>query len=121
MLSPNHFRMMRQVRPRSAIRDAYDLLIRPAPHKWGFLGLAATLTGLVVFGFVQDSKWEKPYKREIVYVNDWRLDRSDAEITAQQKVDEAEKLERLKKINAEKEKRRREWQKIDDGLSRFGL
>ncbi|WP_448659413.1 hypothetical protein ACPVPU_02855 [Sphingomonas sp. CJ99] len=121
MLSPNHFRMMKQVQPRTAIRDVYELFIRPRPHKWGFMGLAATITALVISGFVSDSRQERPYKRDIVYVQDWRLDRTDEQIIAQQQVDEARKLERLKKLNAEKEKRRQEWQKIDDGLSRWGL
>ena len=75
---------------------------------------AVSITSFFIFAFIKDSHVEKPYKPDIIYVQQWRLDRTDAEIRAQQKIDEAE-------LAKEQEKTRAEFQRLDDKLKRWGI
>lgn len=47
---------------------------------------------MIVVGFLVDAKTNTaPPRRQLIYVENWRADRSDAEIVAQQKIDQAAK------------------------------
>ncbi len=82
---------------------------------------AAALTAMLVYAFVRDYDIKPEYHPNIIYVQSWPLDRSDAEIVAQQKIDQVKK----KKDQAELEKRQAElrskFKKIDDSLKKYGL
>jgi hypothetical protein len=73
--------------PIGPLRDLRLYFHRRGPIELAFLG-AALIGTTVVFGmFVIDSpKIPKP-EQEIVYVQQWRADRTDEEIVAQQKKD----------------------------------
>ncbi|MDF7774233.1 hypothetical protein P1X14_03140 [Sphingomonas sp. AOB5] len=108
--------------PAKALRDARQFVVTRKKHEWWMLIPALVVTGGVLVAFYLDSvarpEWKRP---EIIWVKDWRLDRSDAEIEAQQAIDKAEK----DKLDAELEKKRKarrdEFKKIDDGLKSWGL
>jgi hypothetical protein len=86
-----------------ATRERYEYLC----------ALAAIAVGaFVVFGFWHDSRFEQ--QEQIIYVNNWPANRSDAEIEKEIKADSAERH----KLKAE---RQAEFQKIDNAMDRFGL
>lgn len=67
----------------------------------------------IVAGFYVDSRIEEP-PLGVIYVESWPADRTDAEIVAQQKIDQA-------KRNAAAEAKRQEFQRADEALERIGL
>lgn len=114
-------RLWSSVAPIAASNEVYQYLLKDRPHRWGFLGLSAAITGFICWGLIHDSYAEVPYKREIIYVQDWRLDRSDAEIIAQQKIDQAAKDKRDAAQKAKDEKVRKQYQDMLDAMKRWGL
>jgi hypothetical protein len=79
------------------------------------------LTGLVVFGFYKDSNVKVPYKRNIVYVESWPITRSEAEIKAQQVIDEAKKKKEKAELEKAQNARAAEFKKYDDWLTNHGI
>ena len=107
--------------PFRAIRDLRVFLSYRKPYELGFLALAIVLTTALIAGLLHDSHVERPYRRNIVYVESWPLSRSDAEIQAQQKIDgpiEAKRKAEHERILAE---RRAMFQRVDDKLNKWGL
>src|SRR3546814_4766162 len=82
--------------PLRAYRDLRLFLGQRHPHQLLFGFLAIAVTGLIVAGFFHDSHIPTPYKRNIIYVEQWRADRSEAEILAQQKIDMKIKAKRMR-------------------------
>lgn len=108
----------------SLVRAYMDLrffLAARRPYELGFLVLAMAITGTLIFVFVRDSHVEPEYRPNIIYVQQWRLDRTDAQIRAQQVIDEAAKQKRLAAVHAEQEKTRQQFQRIDKQLNKWGL
>lgn len=107
--------------PLRAIRDLRLFLHQRERHELAFLALSVVLTGLLLIGFMKDSRVEKVYKPDIIYVQQWRADRSDAEIRAQQAIDapkERAAIEAQKKREAEM---RASFKRMDDKLNAWGL
>lgn len=107
--------------PLRALRDLLLFLHQRQPHELGFLLLAILITGFFIFAFAKDSHVEKVYKPDIIYVQQWRLDRSEAEILAQQKIDQAKKDQEQAALEKEQAKTRAEFQRLDDKMKRWGL
>ncbi|MBM3928407.1 MAG: hypothetical protein FJ335_08125 [Sphingomonadales bacterium] len=107
--------------PLRAVQDLRLFLATRQKHELIFLFVSVTLTTLLIAGFIKDSRVEKPYKRDIVYVENWRADRSDAEIRAGQIRDMATRT----KLDAMREKamadRKASFQRVDDKLTSWGL
>lgn len=118
-LAPMQF--FARMSPLRALRDLRLFLHQRQPHELGFLVLAILITGFFIFAFAKDSHIEKVYKPDIVYVQQWRLDRSEAEILAQQKVDQAKKDKEQAALEKEQAKTRAEFQRLDDKMKRWGL
>jgi len=76
----------RPVSPRSAFADLREMFSPDRPHRWTLLALSATLTGLMLWGFVLDSRIPEP-PREIIYVESWMADRKDSDIIRKQIAD----------------------------------
>jgi hypothetical protein len=92
------------------------------PHQLGFMGVALALTYVMVMGILYESKVPpKPYHRDIIYVQQWRADRTDAEIIAQQKIDGVEQTRRANELKRLEAERRAQFKKVDDGLKAWGL
>ncbi|MCJ8158973.1 hypothetical protein [Sphingomonas sp. LaA6.9] len=111
----------RPVSPRRALRDLRGFLAMRQKHELIFGFLSITITTLLMAGFYVDSRVEKPWKRDIQYVESWPLDRSLEQIRAQQKID----AEKKKVLQAELEKRKQErmeqFRKVDRQLDALGL
>lgn len=114
--------LLRHLSPLRAWHDLRSLVTTRRPHQWGFMGVALAMTYVVVMGILYQSRIPpKPYHRDIVYVQQWRADRSDAEIVAQQKVDGVAQTRReseLKRLEAE---RRAQFKKVGDAMKAYGL
>lgn len=107
--------------PFRAIRDLRFFLSQRQPYELIFLVLAILITTALIAGFVHDSHEERPYKKNIIYVQQWPATRSEAEILAQQKIDQVvahkerdEQLKREKALQAQ-------FKKLDDKLKAYGL
>lgn len=110
------------ISPIRAWREARAYITTRRPHQLGFMGVALAMTYVMVVGIIYESKIPpKPYHPTIIYVQQWRADRSDAEIIAQQKIDGIEQTRReneLKRLQAE---RRAQFKKVNDSLKAYGL
>lgn len=115
------FKPDRPVSATGALADLRNVLRIRHGYQWWFLFAAAVTTGLILFGFYKDSYFKAPYKREIIYFQNWRADRTDAEIIAQQKIDEPIRQKRIEEEKARAEKKRQEFKKIDDALKEYGI
>lgn len=87
----------------ASVRDLRVFLSTRRPADYVIAGIAAAMTIFVVFGFWHDSRI--PQYQQIVFVQNWRADRPDSEIIAEQK---KERIAR-DKANAE---RRAFFQKV---------
>jgi hypothetical protein len=107
--------------PGRAYRDLRLFLGTRRPHELGFLVLAMAITGFFVYAFAHDSAVPVEYKPDIIYVEQWPLSRTDAEIRAQQKIDGAAKTKRLAEIKAAEDERRASFKRLDDRMKAYGL
>jgi hypothetical protein len=83
-------------------------------HQW----IAAILAVLVPIGivvtFLIDSNTNLRPIEQVIYVDSWPATRSDDEIKAKQRVD-------LRNREAAEQRRRQEFQRLDEGLNRLGI
>ena len=107
--------------PLRAVRDLRGFLAQRQPYELWFGILAIVVTGLILVGFVKDSRIEKPYDPQIIYVQQWTLDRTDEQIRAQQKIDQAKKDKEQAELRARQEKRQAEFKRLDDKLNSWGI
>ena len=110
-----------RMNPLRALRDLRLFFHQREKHELWFLALAVVLTTLLIAGFVKDSAVEKVYKPDIVYVQQYRLDRTDAEIEAQQKIDQAKKDKEDAELKARQAKTQAEFKRLDDKLEKWGI
>ena len=86
---------------------------RPRSH-WIAALLAATMTSGIVIAFYVDSQSIPDTREQVIFINSWPADRTDAQIRAQQQADENERH------RAEAE-HRRQLQRLDQNLNRLGI
>lgn len=112
---------LRFVSPLRAIRDLRRYLASRPPYEIWFLMLAMVLTLVVIWAFVKDSNVPIPYKRNIIYVESWPLDRSDEQIRAQQKIDQVKKHAQQAELEKRRKKRQEEFKRVDESLKKWGI
>ncbi len=93
--------------PAAAWRDLKAFLGQQGRHKVVFGLIAIAMPALIIWGFYVDANI-KP-KPQIVYVENWPADRTDEQIKAEQKIDQA----RRDKAAAE---RRKQYQELEKRL-----
>ncbi len=99
----------RPVGPRAAIADlAAALRGTSREQKLGAV-LAVLATSIIIIEFTVDSKINTAPPATIVYVEQWSANRTDAEIMAEQKQDQAER-------EAAQRERQRQFQKLQNQL-----
>ena len=99
----------RPVGPRAAFADLRAFMRQRSREKVIAGLLAVLVTTIIVIEFLVDSKINTAPPATIVYPENWKADRSDAEIVAQQKIDQA------KRDAAAKEKQK-QFQKLEKQL-----
>lgn len=108
--------------PFRAIMDLRRYLARRNPYEIGFLFLAIAVTSFLVTLLVNDSRSiEVPYQRKIIYVEQWRADRTNDEIRAQQKIDQVKQKAIKAELDRLQKKRQAEFKAIDDKLKAYGF
>jgi hypothetical protein len=100
--------------PRALWADLKAFAAQRAPHQWVAAAFAIIMPVAIVIVFTIDGRTNISPGEQIVYVESWPANRSDAEIIAQQKKDKAT-------LDALKKERQRQFQKVDDKLERMGL
>lgn len=86
----------RPASPRRAWGDLAAFFRNRGRHQLIAGGLAIVVPAIIVLGFHTDSNTNTaPPRRQLIYAESWRADRSDAEIAAQQKIDQAAREEAL--------------------------
>jgi hypothetical protein len=104
-----------------AWRDVRRFFATRKPHELWFLVLAMVVTMAILLGFAHDSNIKRPYHEEIIYVESWPANRSEAEILAQQKIDAAKKAREQAAIEKAQKERQAQFQRLDNELSAWGL
>ena len=114
-------KLLNRIQPAGAWADLRYFFGRRRPHQWGFAALAVTLTGVTLWAFWHDSQFKPVYHRDIIYVQQWRLDRTDAEIAAQQRIDGPKEAARKAEEARRLEENRQKFQRIKDRLDAWHL
>jgi len=104
----------RPASPRALIADIRAFASERRPHQWAALLLAVAQPIAIVIIFVLDGRTNIAPGAELVYLESWPATRTDAEIKAEQKKDQAAR------DKARKENQAR-FKKLDDTLERMGL
>lgn len=105
----------------NAYKDLRLFFADRGPVELGFLGLAMAITLTLIWAFAHDSRTEVVYRPNIIYVEQYSLNRTDAEIIAQQKIDQAERDKRVAERAKRDAERRAGFKRLDDSLKRYGL
>ena len=99
----------RPVSPRAAFADLRAFLGQSSREQRFAAVLALLVTTIIVIVFFVDSKINTAPPPQIIYVKDWKADRTDAEIIADQKKHQAEREAALKE-------RQRQFQELENKL-----
>ena len=99
----------RPVSPRAALSDLAAFMRQRSREQVIGGALALLVTAVIVIEFMVDSKIGTAPPPSIIYVDSWSANRTDAEIIAQQKKDQAE-------LRAAQLKKQREFQKLENQL-----
>ena len=114
-------RFFSRMSPARAYKDLRLFLATREKYEFGFLALAMAITGFLIYAFYRDSTVPREYKRDIIYVEQWSADRTDAQIRAQQAIDGPVKAKQLAEQKAAQERRRAEFKNLDDQLTKWGF
>lgn len=99
----------RPVGPRAALRDLAAFMRQHSREQLIGAALAILVTIIIVIEFLVDSQINTAPPPQVVYADSWSLNRTDAEIVADQKKDQAKK-------DAAKREKQRQFQKLEKQL-----
>lgn len=112
---------LKALSPVRAIRDLRFFLARRKQHELWFMILAMAVTLVVLWAFAKDSHIESPYERNIIYVESWPITRTEEQIKAQQKIDQAKKHIAEEDLAKRRKAKQAEFKKVDDWLTNHGF
>jgi hypothetical protein len=101
----------RPVGPRAAFTDLRNFMRGRSREQLIGAALAVLVTAIIVVEFIVDAKINTAPPPQIIYVESWPANRTDAEIAADQKKDQAAQ-------EAAQKERQRQFQKLE---KRFGI
>jgi hypothetical protein len=104
----------RPAKPKVFIEDLRAFIADRSRHQIIAAVVAIMMPMIFVFGFIIDANTNTLPGEQVIYVESWSANRTDAEIKADQKKRQAEK-EALQK------ERQRQFKKLDDSLERMGI
>lgn len=99
----------RPVGPRAALRDLAAFLRQRSREQAIAAALALLVTSIIIIEFLVDSKINTAPPPQLIYAQSWSANRTDAEIVADQKKDQAAK-------RAAQAERQRQFQKLEKQL-----
>lgn len=107
--------------PVRAWRDFRNFLLSRQKYELAFLFVALLGTSAIIGLFLADSPPEVRPERQIIYVQSWPLNRTDAEIKAQQKIDSVEKAKQMDELQKLQKARQEQFKRVDDALRKWGI
>ena len=105
----NPFRALLDLRRYLGTRKKYEILFL-----FGSLMACIVIVGGFAAGSTVQREWQRP---TIIYVQSWRADRTDAEIIAQQKIDQAKKDALAAKQKKLDDENKAAFKRLNDKLS----
>ncbi|MGN6376563.1 MAG: hypothetical protein ACTHMG_13565 [Sphingomonas sp.] len=100
-----------------AYRDLRRFMLTRKPYELWFLLAAMVITLLILLGFAHDANIKPAYHENIIYVQSWPSDRSEAEVLAQQKIDAAKKAKEQAAIEKAQKARQAEFQRLQNATA----
>jgi len=104
----------RPASPRALWADLRAFTSERRPHHWIAAALAVAIPAGIIIVFVIDGRTNIMPGPQLIYVESWPATRTDEEIKAQQKIDQARRDKALKE-------RQEMFKKHDEQLERLGL
>lgn len=100
-------RLISRLNPTEGVGDFWAYIRRPQPYRWPILGLSILMTGTLLFWVLQEKYYLPPERPEITYISTFAPGRTDAEIMASNRANEA-RQDALAAEQAKREELRRE-------------
>jgi hypothetical protein len=104
----------RPASPRALIADLCIFATGRTRVQWFAAAMAILMPATIITLFLIDSRQDIGPGPELIMIESWPADRSDAEIIASQKKHQIEREAAMKE-------RQRQWRKVDKDLERIGL
>ncbi|HEX8620396.1 MAG TPA: hypothetical protein VF718_00340 [Allosphingosinicella sp.] len=104
----------RPASPRALWADIRAFTSERRPHHWVALALALSIPLGIVFIFDLDGRTNIAPGPQLIYVESWPADRTDEQIKAEQKIDQAAR-------DKAKKERQEQFKRLDERLERLGI
>ena len=104
----------RPASPRALWADIRAFTAERRPHHWVALALAVAMPLGIIFIFDLDGRTNIAPGPQLIYVESWPADRSDEQIKAEQKIDQAAR-------DKAKKERQEQFKRLDERLERLGI
>jgi len=104
----------RPATPKALIADLKLFASQRSRYQWAGMAVAIVMPVLIIAGFWHDASHGIQPGPQLIYAESWPASRTDAEIKAQQKIDQARREAALKE-------RQRQYQKLDRELKKVGI
>ena len=104
----------RPAAPKALWADIRAFTAERSPYQWAGMAVALIMPGLIIASFFHDSSHGVQPGPQIIYAQSWPANRTEAEIKADQKRDQAKREAAMKE-------RQRQFRKIDKDLDRLGI
>lgn len=108
-------------RPSAAFADLRAFLASREKHQWVFALLSVMITGYFITVFLIQSKTKEYKQPEVIWVQDYSGHRTDAQIRAQQRIDQEKRLAEQAELKKLQEAQRKESAKLQKKLSELGI
>ena len=104
----------RPAAPKALWADVRAFAVQRSRYQWGGLAIAIVMPLLIVASFFHDSTHGVQPGPQVVYVDSWPASRTDAQIVADQKRDQAQR-------EAARRQQQQQFRKLDRQLDRLGI
>lgn len=108
-------------RPSAALADLRAFVATREKHQWFFALVSVLITGYFITIFLIQSTTKEYKPPEVIWVKDYSGNRTDAEIKAQQKIDQQKQLAEQAELKRLQEAQRKESAKLQKKLSELGI
>jgi hypothetical protein len=100
--------------PRALLADIRAFTRERSRHQWIAAGIAVAMPLTIIFMFLYDGTHGVQPGPQIIYVESWPANRTDAQIKADQKKDQVRRQTAIRE-------RQRAYQRLNKALGRFGV
>ncbi|GAA4768861.1 hypothetical protein GCM10023219_13630 [Stakelama sediminis] len=112
------FSFFRFLSPLRAIRDLRAFMGQRRKHELWFMAASVAVTTLIIVAFAHDAHVTPPYQPPtIIYAKSWPLNRTEAQILADQKKSMAEKKVEDAKLAKLRKKNQEEFEALNNKLA----